>query len=88
MNMHILRVRDTLYSSVPYVAASIGYDPTSIAIGAGSTLYGSVRGDITSTSNGTTSVDVDESEAERGAFACFHTILAFLHEAYFQLFFH
>ena len=45
MNQHLLRVRDTLSASLSTLPSSGTYDPTSLAIGAGSTVYATVRGE-------------------------------------------
>jgi hypothetical protein len=45
MSLHLIRLRDTLYLNLPAVSNRASYDPTSIAIGSGSTVYASVRGD-------------------------------------------
>ncbi|BGP21157.1 eukaryotic translation initiation factor 3 subunit CLU1/TIF31 [Rhodotorula toruloides] len=45
MHNHILKVRDVLFSNLPpFASTPTNYDPTSFAIGAGSTLYASVCG--------------------------------------------
>ncbi|BGP04233.1 Clustered mitochondria [Rhodotorula toruloides] len=45
MHQHILKVRDVLFSNLPpFASTPTNYDPTSLAIGAGSTLYASVCG--------------------------------------------
>ncbi|GAA6053553.1 hypothetical protein JCM3770_005191 [Rhodotorula araucariae] len=46
MHQHLLRVRDTLFSSLPpFASTSAAYDPTAFAIAAGSSLYASVCGE-------------------------------------------
>lgn len=46
MHQHLLKVRDTLFSSLPpFASTSSAYDPTAFAISAGSTLYASVCGE-------------------------------------------
>ncbi|KAI5475665.1 eukaryotic translation initiation factor 3 subunit CLU1/TIF31 [Pseudohyphozyma bogoriensis] len=44
ISLHLLRVRDTLYSSLSLLSDSVSYDPSSIAIGAGASLYVDVCG--------------------------------------------
>ena len=44
MSLHLLRLRDTLYSTLPALKSTT-YDPASVAVGAGSTLYSAVRGE-------------------------------------------
>jgi protein TIF31 len=45
MHHHILKVRDVLFSNLPpFASTPTNYDPTSFAIGTGSTLYASVCG--------------------------------------------
>lgn len=44
-SLHLVRFRDTLYASLPTLSSNASYDPTSIAIGAGATLYTAVRGE-------------------------------------------
>ncbi|KAL8280766.1 hypothetical protein RQP46_006770 [Phenoliferia psychrophenolica] len=43
-SLHLLRFRDTLFGSLPNQNANASYDPTSLAINSGSTLYTTVRG--------------------------------------------
>ncbi len=45
MSIHLLRLRDTLYSSLPSSSPTASYDPASISIGTGTTIYSTVRGD-------------------------------------------
>jgi len=45
MSIHLLRLRDTLYSSLPSSSPTASYDPSSISIGTGTSIYGTVRGD-------------------------------------------
>ncbi|GAA5933681.1 hypothetical protein JCM1841_005504 [Sporobolomyces salmonicolor] len=46
MHHHLLKVRDVLFSNLPTLAATTStYDPTTLAIGAGASLYSSVRGE-------------------------------------------
>ncbi|KPV77917.1 uncharacterized protein RHOBADRAFT_50445 [Rhodotorula graminis WP1] len=46
MHTHLLKVRDTLFSSLPpFASTSSAYDPTAFAISSGSTLYASVCGE-------------------------------------------
>ncbi|KAK4706107.1 protein TIF31, partial [Phenoliferia sp. Uapishka_3] len=43
-SLHLLRFRDTLFGSLPSQSANASYDPASIGISSGATLYTSVRG--------------------------------------------
>ena len=44
-SLHLLRFRDTLFSSLPNQSANASYDPASLAISSGATLYTAIRGD-------------------------------------------
>jgi hypothetical protein len=44
MSQHLLRLRDNIYSNVSTIGTNATYDPSSVAISAGATLYASIRG--------------------------------------------
>ncbi|SGY95264.1 BQ5605_C036g11483 [Microbotryum silenes-dioicae] len=44
MNTHLLRLRNILFSDLTQLSSNASYDPTSLAIGAGQTIYRDVRG--------------------------------------------
>ncbi|GAA5981119.1 hypothetical protein JCM10908_003992 [Rhodotorula pacifica] len=45
MHMHLLKVRDVLFSTLPpFASTTSSYDPTTFAIGAGTSLYASISG--------------------------------------------
>lgn len=46
MSTHLLRVRDTLFSNLAGIASSATYDPTSLSISAGSTIFQQIRGEL------------------------------------------
>lgn len=49
MHMHLLKVRDVLFSSLPpFASTASSYDPTAFSIGAGTSLYASVAGSVES----------------------------------------
>lgn len=64
MSLHLLRLRDTLYSTLPALNSST-YDPTSVAVAAGSTLYSAVRGESEDPEAAARQAE-EESEGELG----------------------
>lgn len=44
MSLHLLRIRDTLYTSLPALVSGAVYDPNSLHVSAGGSLYLDVRG--------------------------------------------
>lgn len=58
MSIHLLRLRDSLYLSLPALSPSASYDPSSVSIGTGTTIYSAVRGE---------QADIDGTPAEAAA---------------------
>lgn len=44
MSLHLLRIRDTLYTSLPALVNGAVYDPNGLYVSAGGSLYLDVRG--------------------------------------------
>jgi len=64
MHQHVLKVRDVLFSNLPTLASTTcTYDPTSLAIAPGISLYSKVRGEQSATSE---SNDVDGEQVDEG----------------------
>ncbi|GAA6061986.1 hypothetical protein JCM10212_004264 [Sporobolomyces blumeae] len=63
MHQHLLKVRDVLFSNLPTLAAtSMTYDPTSLAIAPGTSLYASVRGEQASAAAPAQAEDQEEDK--------------------------
>jgi len=65
MHQHVLKVRDVLFSNLPTLASTTcTYDPTSLAIAPGISLYSKVRGEQPATpeSNAGNEDEADEGE--------------------------
>lgn len=45
MNQHLIRVRDTLFANLSTLPSTGTYDPTSLSIAGGTTIYAAVRGE-------------------------------------------
>lgn len=64
MNQHIIRVRDTLFSNLANVAAANTYDPSSVAVGAGQTVYSIVRGEPSEEAQAQAALEKEREEAQ------------------------
>lgn len=65
MHQHLLKVRDVLFANLPTLASTpCTYDPTSMAIAPGVSLYSKVRGEQTSASE-PVAASVDSAEEEK-----------------------
>lgn len=70
MHQHLLKLRDILFSSLPPFASTQSvYDPTSFALGAGSTLYASVSA-VAETDKPAGAASTEEGSEEKGTFLC------------------
>ncbi|KAM0748930.1 hypothetical protein T439DRAFT_303695 [Meredithblackwellia eburnea MCA 4105] len=63
INTHVLRFRDTLFGTLPSLSTNVTYDPSTISISSGATLYPTIRGSTATEAPVTTESEVKGKKA-------------------------